>query len=121
MRAIRIKYGKLVRDGVVERMREQGLEPRWRLLEGGEMRLAILRKIAEEAAEAVAAFEYGIDRAAFLSELADIKIALDAALAAHGTTYRELRLVERRKRAEKRVRGFTKRVFLLSARAKRSE
>ena len=105
-----MKYEKLVRDLVPQRIREAGGWAIARKLSPNEMRIETLRKLVEESKEALEAVD---DPTNLKEELADVCEVLDAVLTARGISRRELRYI-RRKRARKSG-TFKTRTFLVVA------
>lgn len=97
-------YNKLVRDNIPDMIRAQGETPVVRILDDGEYRSCLERKLDEEVAEYHESGE--------LEELADILEVVFALCKAQGKTTEELMAAYQRKHEARG--GFADRVFLIS-------
>ena len=79
--------GKLVRDRIPEIIRESGREPQIRYLVGGELLVALGKKLVEEAQEAAEAISCRKD---LVEELADVREVMTALMSTHGITHQEV-------------------------------
>jgi predicted house-cleaning noncanonical NTP pyrophosphatase (MazG superfamily) len=104
-RVLRFRVEKLIRDGLPDIMRAQGLAVFDRRLDGGALRKALADKLVEEAREAQEA--ESTDE--LLGELADVCEVIAALAAAHGITADAIETARLRKRAERG--GFDDGVF----------
>ncbi len=98
-----MRHNKLVRDRIPELIERAGRQPVTRVLEAGEYRQALLRKLQEEAAE--------FERSGEVEELADILEVVHALAVAQGTSPDELERLRQRKRLERG--GFEQRLLLI--------
>ena len=99
-----IKFEKLVRDRVVESIRNQGDEPVYRVLEDDEYEVLLERKLDEEVSE------YHQDKT--LEELADVMEVVLALCAAKGYSTQDLIEIYHKKHDEKG--GFSDKIYLIS-------
>jgi len=100
-------YGKLVRDGRPQIIRDSGAEPHVRVLPLDEFVTAAIDKIVEEAAELKSA--QGDDR---LHEIADLWEVLSSIVSALGWTMSDVEAAEDVKRSARG--GFENRVWLVA-------
>ena len=96
-KTLRFKVDKLIRDGLPEMMRRQGLSVFIRRLDEAEFVQRLKDKLVEEAGEAHSA----ASRDALVEELADLREVVLALLAATGISEAEVEDVRTRKRAER--------------------
>jgi predicted house-cleaning noncanonical NTP pyrophosphatase (MazG superfamily) len=68
----KFKFGKLVRDKIVDRQIASGAKPQYRMLNEAEHKVALVEKIIEEAHEILQAGE-----AEVAAEIADVQQAID--------------------------------------------
>ena len=120
----RVFYNKLVRDGVIEKLKRFDLDPEYRILKPHEVPREALRKLVEETHEVLRAYDQGkasphAHRSAVEEELADIYTAFLKTMDAFGVTKAMLERVEREKRNKKHVGGFKENMFLVSALAEK--
>ena len=102
---MRFRVQKLIRDGLPQMMRDQGLKVFERRLDEGEFIHALKEKLIEEAAEARDAAA----PAELLAELADLMEVIYALAAATGLPMEE---IEAQRQAKRAVRGgFDQRIF----------
>ena len=99
-----IKFEKLVRDRIVESIKNQGDEPVYRVLEDDEYEVLLERKLDEEVTE------YHQDKT--LEELADVMEVVVALCAAKGYSIEELIEIYQKKHEEKG--GFSDKIYLIS-------
>lgn len=99
-------FNKLVRDKIPEIIREDGGQAVVRVLDAGEYRACLERKLDEEVAEYHESKE--------LDELVDVLEVVYALAGADGHTEEELLSAYRRKHEERG--GFSKRLFLVERR-----
>ncbi len=104
-KVLRFKVEKLIRDGLPQIMRNQGLAVFDRRLEDEPYRAALKSKLLEEAREAVGS----ADPEELLGELADVSEVLLALGAAHGFTAADIEAARLAKREARG--GFDERVF----------
>ena len=102
---MRVEYHKLVRDRIPELIRAHGDRPVARVLDEPGYHVALLAKLAEEAAEARQAPDDALP-----SELADVLEVLRALAASAGLTWDQLEAAADAKRDRRG--GFTRRLFL---------
>ena len=107
---IESKYPKLVRDRIPEIIRNKtGAEVTQRILENdGEFLEYLLKKLAEEAAEA----EYGIKHGNLEEELADVFEIIDAILEIKGWNKDYIAKIQEEKRRKNG--GFKTRILMIS-------
>lgn len=99
-------YQKLVRDRIPEIIQKKGGLPAFVKLDDDAFRIALKRKLLEEANELIEA----VSREDVLGELADVLQLVESIAADHGLSFQE---VETHKEAKKQERGaFTEQVFL---------
>ncbi|MFC3077953.1 MazG nucleotide pyrophosphohydrolase domain-containing protein [Phenylobacterium terrae] len=101
---MRFRVEKLIRDGLPEIMRGQGLRVFARALDEAEYLSELKKKLLEEAAEAV-----GADADSLIEELADVLEVVIALAQASGTGLAEVEARRLAKRAERG--GFEGRVY----------
>ena len=99
-----IKFKKLVRDRIVESIKNQGDEPVYRVLDDEEYEVLLERKLDEEVSE------YHQDKT--LEELADIIEVVLALCASKGYSTNELIQIYKKKHEEKG--GFKDKIYLVS-------
>ena len=99
-----IKFEKLVRDYIVESIKNQGDEPVYRVLDDEEYEVLLERKLDEEVSE------YHQDKT--LEELADIIEVVLSLCAAKGYSTNELIQIYKNKHEEKG--GFNDKIYLVS-------
>ena len=99
-----IKFEKLVRDRIVESIKNQGDEPVYRVLDDEEYEVLLERKLDEEVSE------YHQDKT--LEELADIMEVVVSLCAAKGYTTKDLIEIYQKKHEEKG--GFSDKIYLIS-------
>ena len=99
-----IKFEKLVRDRIVESIKNQGDEPVYRVLDDEEYEVLLERKLDEEVSE------YHQDKT--LEELADIIEVVLSLCAAKGYSTNELIQIYKKKHEEKG--GFKDKIYLVS-------
>ena len=99
-----IKFEKLVRDRIVESIKNQGDEPVYRVLEDDEYEVLLEYKLDEEVRE------YHQDKT--LEELADVMEVVVALCAAKGYSTEELIKIYQKKHEEKG--GFSDKIYLIS-------
>lgn len=100
--------GKLVRDRIPEIIfKNDGTQPRMRVLKQKEYRDELLKKLQEEVFEVRAAKK----PKEMLEELADVEEVIDALLASAKLTRKEVSAVQKDKR--KKRGGFSKRIYLI--------
>ena len=99
-----IKFEKLVRDRIVESIKNQGDEPVYRVLEDDEYEVLLEYKLDEEVRE------YHQDKT--LEELADIMEVVVALCIAKGYSTEELIEIYQKKHEEKG--GFLDKIYLIS-------
>ena len=99
-----IKFEKLVRDCIVESIKNQGDEPVYRVLDDEEYEVLLERKLDEEVSE------YHQDKT--LEELADIIEVVLSLCAAKGYSNNELIQIYKKKHEEKG--GFNNKIYLVS-------
>ena len=102
---MRFRVQKLIRDGLPQMMRDQGLKVFERRLDEGEFIQALKEKLVEEAAEARDAAA----PAELLAELADVMEVIYALAAATGLPMEEIEAQRQAKRAARG--GFDQRIF----------
>lgn len=103
-------YNKLVRDNIPEIFGKEGKKCMSRLLNSDDHKIALLKKIVEEAAELR---DSRGGREEMIKEIGDVQEVLECLVAAFGLDAEEIARV---KEERKRVRGsFVKGVFLESA------
>jgi predicted house-cleaning noncanonical NTP pyrophosphatase (MazG superfamily) len=102
----RIQYDKLIRDRIPEIITAEGKQYATEVMTGEDYRLALLRKLVEEAQEAASASPEKL-----VTELADLFEVLEAVIAAHGLDPHQLREVQRQRRADRG--GFEQHLKLL--------
>src|SRR3712207_1207414 len=100
------EYDKLVRDCIPEIIRRNGDECVVEVMGEDDYRLALRRKLVEEATEAAEA-----SPATLITELADLCEVLDALLAAEGIDRATVQVAQEQRRAERG--GFAHRLRLL--------
>ena len=99
-----IKFEKLVRNRIVESIKNQGDEPVYRVLDDNEYEMLLERKLDEEVSE------YHQDKT--LEELADIMEVVVSLCAAKGYTTKDLIEIYQKKHEEKG--GFSDKIYLIS-------
>ena len=99
-----IKFEKLVRDRIVESIKNQGDEPVYRVLDDEEYEVLLEKKMDEEVSE------YHQDKT--LEELADIIEVVLSLCAAKGYSTNELIQIYKKKHEEKG--GFKDKIYLVS-------
>ena len=99
-----IKFEKLVRDRIVESIKNQGDEPVYRVLDDEEYEVLLERKLDEEVNE------YHHDKT--LEELADIIEVVLSLCAVKGYSTNELIQIYKKKHEEKG--GFNDKIYLVS-------
>ena len=99
-----IKFEKLVRDYILESIKNQGDEPVYRVLDDEEYEVLLERKLDEEVSE------YHQDKT--LEELADIIEVVLSLCAAKGYSTNELIQIYKKKHEEKG--GFKDKIYLVS-------
>jgi len=97
-----IRYNKLVRDKIPERIRSRGQIAVTHIADDAEYERKLKEKLREEVEE--------FDKSGSLEELADIVEVLEAILAHHGWSWEELHALKQKK-AEERGK-FQKRIIL---------
>ena len=102
---MRVEYHKLVRDRIPGLIRAGGGRPVTRVLDGPSYHVALLAKLAEEAAEARQAADADLP-----GELADVLEVLRALAVSAGLTWAGLEAAAEAKRHHRG--GFTGRLFL---------
>ncbi len=105
------RYGKLVRDGIPDIIRENGELPTTRVMDSDEYRRELLYKLIEEAEEARQA-GYDPSSEQFRAELADLQEVFNAVLAEFDITADDIERVRAERVAERG--GFAGRIFLES-------
>ena len=103
-----MEFNKLVRDNIPAIIEAQGETPVTRILEDGEYRRCLERKLDEEVAE--------FHESGSLEELADILEVVFALAEADGHSKEELMAAYQTKRDARG--GFSKKIFLISKQAK---
>jgi len=100
--------GKLVRDRIPEIIfKNDGVEPRIRILKQKEYRQELLKKLQEEVTEVLAA-KKPMD---ITEEIADVEEVIDALLAASKLTRKDVTAAQKEK--HKKRGGFMKRIYLV--------
>ncbi len=102
---MRVEYHKLVRDRIPDLIRARGDRPVTRVLDGPSYHVALLAKLAEEAAEARQAADTDLP-----GELADVLEVLRALAGSAGLTWDQVEAAAEAKRHRRG--GFTSRLFL---------
>ncbi|PIY96919.1 MAG: hypothetical protein COY66_01985 [Candidatus Kerfeldbacteria bacterium CG_4_10_14_0_8_um_filter_42_10] len=105
-------YNKLVRDRIPEIIRENGDECDCQIMEDDEFRKMLKEKLAEEAAELIAAN----GKAEMIDELADISEIIESILETEQIAAREV--AEKRNKKKEARGGFTKKIKLISTKEK---
>jgi predicted house-cleaning noncanonical NTP pyrophosphatase (MazG superfamily) len=104
-------FNKLVRDGVVGILKNEGAVVESRVLEGGEYAVELGRKLVEEAQEVAES-----TREHIVEEIGDVMTVINALMRHYGITDDELALQQKSKDEE---RGrFEERIFLIRTRKK---
>lgn len=101
------KYYKLVRDKIPEIIKADNEEPNVRILEAEEFKKELLKKLVEEAREAL---EAGSDKKELQKEIGDILEVINYLIKEFGLDENEIEKV-RQKRKESRG-GFDRKLFL---------
>lgn len=91
----KFKFGKLVRDKIVEQQIASGAKPAFRQLDDNEFKQELVNKIIEEAKEITGAT---MDEVA--SEIADVQQALDDLCARYGLAETDIKNVQKEKNAK---------------------
>ena len=104
--------GKLVRDGIPDKIRRGGESPKIKSIDGYELRHALRKKLAEEATEVVSAS----GRGALIRELADVSEVYDELLRVYQLTPGDIEFARARKKRE--LGGFEKGFYLESVAAR---
>jgi len=101
------KYNKLIRDKILEIIREAGEMPYWRVLNKKEYLKEIKRKIFEEAKELIKAK----DKKEIINEIVDIQELIDVLTSELGLTKSEIK--KQQKIKNKKRGSFKKKLFLI--------
>jgi diadenosine tetraphosphate (Ap4A) HIT family hydrolase/predicted house-cleaning noncanonical NTP pyrophosphatase (MazG superfamily) len=101
----RFRVEKLVRDGIPELLKGQGLAMHNRILEGGEFDIKLKDKLLEEALEV----QETSSKLELVEELADVLEVVRAIASLHDIAESDLEIVRQEKRAKRG--GFEKRIY----------
>ncbi len=101
------KYNKLIRDRILEIIKDAGEKPFWRTLNQKEYLREIKKKIVEEAKELIKAN----DKKGIVDEIVDIQELIDVLISEIGL--RKLEIKKQQKLKNKKRGGFKKRLFLI--------
>ncbi len=103
-------FNKLVRDRIPEIIRKDNKEPKIRILDNGEYKLELLKKLVEESREVLEAKD---DTKDVMKEIGDLLEVIDATIIAFGLNYQDVIALKDVRREERG--GFVKQIFLESA------
>ena len=92
MGKLQFKFGKLVRDKIVEQQIAAGASSKWHRLNDAEHKRELIRKIQEESSEILDAPKENV-----ATEIADVQQALDDLIAKYGLTTKDIAAAQQRK------------------------
>jgi predicted house-cleaning noncanonical NTP pyrophosphatase (MazG superfamily) len=101
------KYNKLIRDRILEIIKEAGERPHWRILNKREYLQEIKKKISEEANELIAARS----KKEIINEIVDVQELIDVLLCQ--LDLKKSAVKKQQKIKNKKRGGFKKRLFLI--------
>jgi len=101
------RYNKLIRDKILEIIKEAGERPYWRILTKKEYLKEIKKKTLEEAKELISAKK----KKDIINEIVDIQELIDVLILELKLTKQEIK--EQQKIKNKKQGGFKKRLFLI--------
>jgi len=101
------RYNKLIRDRILEIIKEAGENPYWRVLNKKEYLKEIKKKIVEEAKELTKVK----NKEKIINEIVDIQELIDALSLELGLTKSQIK--KQQKEKNKKRGGFKKRLFLI--------
>ena len=101
------KYYKLVRDKIPEIIKADNEEPKVRILEAEEFKKELLKKLVEEAEEALGA---GSDKKELQKEIGDILEVINYLIKVFDLNEKEIEKIRQKRRSSRG--GFDKRLFL---------
>ncbi len=101
------KYNKLIRDRILEIIKEAGEKPYWRVLNKREYLKEIKKKILEEAEELIGAK----NKKEVINEIVDIQELIDVLVSKIGLTKSQIQ--KQQKIKNKKRGGFKKQLFLI--------